>query len=151
MEGGDDADSLFGGSGDDVIYGDKKSGSSPDANDTLVGGDGADKLYGGAGDDVLFGGAGDDEVYGNDGGDTFYFASDEGNDKFFGGDGGGWSDTIVLSDGMPSGDIHDWLTLDSGSVVSSANGEIFLSDDAAGTIDLGDVQLTFEGVEKIEG
>ncbi|OUR75450.1 hypothetical protein A9Q83_18735 [Alphaproteobacteria bacterium 46_93_T64] len=151
LEGGDDADSLFGGSGDDVLYGDKISGSSPDANDTLIGGDGADKLYGGSGDDILFGGDGDDEVYGNDGSDTFHFAGDEGNDKFYGGDGGGWSDTIVLSDGMPTGSIGDWLTLDTGSVQSSSSGEVFLSDDASGTITIDGVELTFEGVEKIEG
>ncbi|OUR76349.1 hypothetical protein A9Q83_14320, partial [Alphaproteobacteria bacterium 46_93_T64] len=144
LEGGDDNDSLYGVDGDDVLKGDA-------GDDTLMGGDGADKLYGGSGDDVMFGGDGDDEVYGDAGSDIFHFASNEGNDKFFGGDGGGWSDTIVLSDGMPTGSIGDWLTLDSGSIQSSSNGEIFLSDDASGTIKIDGAELTFEGVEKIEG
>ena len=57
----------------------------------------------------------------------------------------------MLSDGMLSGNVSDWLTLDSGSVESSATGEVFLSEDASGTINIGGVELTFEGVEKIEG
>jgi len=170
LDGGDDADSLYGGAGDDrmdggqgddivqgnagddVMYGDKDSNDPNGGDDTLMGGAGADKIYGESGDDVLYGGAGDDEVYGGDGSDIFYFASDEGNDEFYGGEGSGWSDTIVLTDGMPAGDVSDWLTLTSGSVESTASGEIFLSEDAAGTISLdgGNAVLTFEGVEKIE-
>jgi len=90
-------------------------------------------------------------AYGGAGDDIYSFGLNDGMDTFIGGDGGGWSDTIVLSDGMPSGDVGDWLTLTSGHVETTDAGEIFLSEDAAGTIDLGnDAVLTFEGVEKIE-
>ncbi len=108
-------------------------------------------IDGTSGDDVIFGSAGDDQITGDAGNDIFHFASDQGNDQFSGGDGGGWSDTIVLSDGLPTGDVNDWLSLDTGTVESTADGEVFLSEDAAGTITIGDVELTFEGVEKIEG
>ncbi|MCG8493713.1 MAG: cadherin domain-containing protein, partial [Sneathiellales bacterium] len=122
------------------------------SDETIEGAGGDDYLHGGGGDDVLYGGSGDDEVYGGEGSDIFYFASDEGSDQFHGGEGSGWSDTIVLTDGMPAGDVSDWLTLTSGSIESTASGEIFLSEDAAGTISLdgGNAVLTFEGVEKIE-
>ncbi|WP_169544427.1 cadherin domain-containing protein [Sneathiella aquimaris] len=122
-----------------------------EASDTIYGGTDDEVIHGEGGNDVLHSGAGDDIVYGDAGSDIFYFASDQGNDTFHGGDGGGWSDTIVLSDGLPSGNISDWLSLDSGSVQSSADGEVFLSEDAAGTINIGGVELTFDGVEKIEG
>ncbi|HET7715052.1 MAG TPA: calcium-binding protein [Bauldia sp.] len=57
---------LFGGDGDDRLYGDAGS-------DLLVGGDGNDKQYGGTGDDVLYAGHGADKNHGGDGADTFAF------------------------------------------------------------------------------
>lgn len=138
-------DSLYGGIGDDTL-----SGGSGD--DYIAGGSGDDTVYAGSGNDTIFGGSGDDVVYGQDGSDVYEFGMNDGMDSFIGGDGGGWSDTIVLSDGLPEGDMADWLTLTSGSVETTADGEIFLSEDAAGTISLdGNAVLTFEGVEKIEG
>ncbi|WP_025899615.1 cadherin domain-containing protein [Sneathiella glossodoripedis] len=123
-----------------------------DGNDSITADAGGDTVYAGSGDDSIFGGAGDDVIYGQDGADAYEFGLNDGMDTFIGGDGGGWSDTIVLSDGMPNGNIDSWLNLTSGTVESRGNGEIFLSEDAAGTITLNDSSvLTFEGVEKIEG
>ncbi|MEH6477749.1 MAG: DUF4114 domain-containing protein, partial [Sneathiella sp.] len=143
-DGGGAGDYTVGTASDETL-----TGASND--DTLIGGDGDDELQGNAGHDVMQGGAGDDAAYGGAGDDIYSFGLNDGMDTFIGGDGGGWSDTIVLSDGMPSGDVGDWLTLTSGHVETTDAGEIFLSEDAAGTIDLGnDAVLTFEGVEKIE-
>lgn len=137
-------DSVAGGGGDDEIHADG-------GYDSVDGGDGDDTIYGGTGDDTLSGGAGADVVHGDAGSDMFHFGLDDGMDTFHGGDGGGWSDTIVLSDGLPAGEVGDWLSLTSGHVESVQDGEIFLSEDAAGVIDLGgDAVLTFDGVEKIE-
>jgi Ca2+-binding RTX toxin-like protein len=60
------ADSLHGGSGDDVIYG---YGGA----DTLVGNGGHDVIYGGRGDDWITGGKGWDTLTGGSGRDTFEF------------------------------------------------------------------------------
>ncbi|WP_321575908.1 hypothetical protein [Sneathiella sp. P13V-1] len=128
---------------------DEVIGTSGD--DTLSGGIGNDTLEGGDGNDVFLGEAGDDYAVGGAGDDIFHFGSSDGHDTFIGGDDGGWADTIVLTDGAPSGDVGDWLELTSGSVQSVSDGELVLSDDAAGTITLdGDATLTFDGVEKIE-
>jgi len=145
LDGSYDNDTLMGGAGDDTLIG----GSG---NDTLSGDEGNDSLTGGAGDDEMTGGAGNDYAHGGDGSDIYFFGMESGTDTFIGGDGGGWSDTIALSDGLPAGDLNDWLNLTSGSVETADNGDIFLSEDAAGTITLGeDAVLTFDGVEKIEG
>ncbi len=71
---------LFGGDGDDTLYGggsDYENLYGDNGNDTLYGGGGDwNKLYGGDGDDTLYGGGvGDEELYGNDGNDTFMFTS----------------------------------------------------------------------------
>ena len=62
-------DSLYGGSGDDVLLGYA-------GNDLLVGGLGSDSLYGGSGDDILRGFSGGynrevDSLTGGEGSDTF--------------------------------------------------------------------------------
>ena len=147
-------DKLYGGVGDDTLTGgdgnDKLDGSYD--NDSLIGGAGNDTLIGGSGDDNLSGGEGNDYAAGGAGNDTYLFGIDDGMDTFIGGDGGGWSDTITLTDGLPSGDVSDWLHLTSGTVETTDGGDIFLSEDASGTITLGeDAVLTFDGVEKIEG
>ncbi len=154
IAGGNHDDTLYGGTGDDAMSGghqdDQMYGGS--GSDTLSGGFHDDTIFGGSGDDYLSGDQGNDVVYGESGSDTYEFSVQDGFDTFIGGDAGGWSDTILLSDGMPSGDVEDWLNLTSGSVEQTADGEIFLSEDAAGTITLdSNAVLTFEGVEKIEG
>lgn len=71
LKGSSKTDWLFGGKGDDKLYG--RSG-----NDFLYGGAGKDRLYGEAGNDVLSGGPGADKLYGGKGKDT---ASYEGASK----------------------------------------------------------------------
>ena len=77
MEGGAGADRLFGGLGDDQLFGaagqDTLSGGEGDddlrgdaGNDALLGGYGDDRLEGGAGSDSLFGGPGDDVLIGQE-------------------------------------------------------------------------------------
>lgn len=55
-------DTLIGGMGDDVLYGE-------DGDDTLEGGSGNDQLFGGDGNDTITGGSGNDYVEGGDGND----------------------------------------------------------------------------------
>jgi len=153
LAGGGGGDTLAGAGGADQLHGDAGNDdlSGGDGDDTLLGGTGDDILTGDAGNDILQGGAGDDAAYGGAGDDIYLYGGSDGMDTFVGGDGGGWSDTVLLTDGIPDGDVGDWLNLTSGQVESISAGEIFLSDDAAGTITLGnDAVLTFEGVEKIE-
>ena len=86
------ANTLTGGSGNDVLYGmdgnDTLNGGA--GNDTLEGGDGADILKGGAGNDNLTGGAGNDRLEGGQGADimtgstgddTFVFSKGFGRDR----------------------------------------------------------------------
>ncbi|MEB6608725.1 cadherin domain-containing protein, partial [Aeromonas sanarellii] len=87
-------DSLFGGTGADLIDGgngsDMLDGGS--GSDTLLGGNGEDTLYGGLGDDTLSGGNGQDLVYGGSGNDvigTSLVNSENGNDVIYG---DGWDD-----------------------------------------------------------
>ena len=76
----DGDDWLFGGEGNDVLFGlggnDHLYGGSGD--DVLFGGSGNDHLYGGSGNDILFGGSGDDYLDGGEGRDILFGGS--GND-----------------------------------------------------------------------
>lgn len=124
------ADEIYGGPGDDILYGyggddlicgedgnDRLYGFAGD--DTLRGGDGDDFLFGSVGDDALHGGDGDDELVGREGNDVLY--GEAGNDvlrggrhqdELFGGDG---SDLLVaglrgphmdfVADGGPGSDV----------------------------------------------
>ncbi|MCA9539884.1 MAG: hypothetical protein KC620_13395 [Myxococcales bacterium] len=73
--GGEGADELQGGDGDDWIYG-------YGGNDTIWGGDGPDKLRGGEGDDKIYGNDGDDKLEGQDGADRL--EGGPGNDELYG-------------------------------------------------------------------
>ena len=77
ITGNDLNNSILGGSGKDVIYGE-------DGEDGLIGGKGNDKLYGGDGDDTLIGGLGNDSLWGDDGSNTFVFNAGEGKDLITG-------------------------------------------------------------------
>jgi hypothetical protein len=83
IDGGPEADNIFGTEGNDIIYGfgenDVIDGLAGD--DTIYGGDGGDFIIGGSGDDVLFGEAGNDQFIGGVGNDTI--------------DGGDGDDTIT--------------------------------------------------------
>ena len=67
---------IFGGKGNDTIYG---SGFG----DEIQGGSGNDKIWGGAGNDFLYGNSENDELHGESGNDTL--EGSDGNDKLFGG------------------------------------------------------------------
>ena len=83
---------IFGGDGDNIIYG----GLGPD---TIFGGDGNDTLHGGLGTDTIFGGDGNDIINGNLSADVIFGDDDNdainsgwGNDTVYGGSG----DDVVL-------------------------------------------------------
>ena len=99
----DGDDWLFGGEGNDVLFGlggnDHLYGGSGD--DVLFGGSGNDHLYGGSGNDILFGGSGDDYLDGGEGRDTLFGGS--GNDIIK------YDSTDFLVDG---GDGIDFLITD---------------------------------------
>jgi len=76
---------IFGGAGDDQIFGADTYFGSGIAADQLYGDDGNDRLFGLAGSDSLEGGAGDDSLYGGVGADTLNGGA--GNDWLDGGDG----------------------------------------------------------------
>jgi hypothetical protein len=85
--GGDGADTIIGGAGNDTVSGgngadliagaggdDKINGDN--GTDDLHGGDGRDSVCGGRGDDQLHDDAGRDSIYGNAGNDLIYFHDD---------------------------------------------------------------------------
>ncbi len=75
---------LFGGSGDDRIFGSNQRNwiNGESGGDLLVGGNDRDQLFGGAGNDWLFGLAGDDALDGNAGWNYLFGNAD--NDDLFG-------------------------------------------------------------------
>ena len=93
-----------------------------EGNDTLLGGAGADTLLGGAGDDVLGGASGSDDFWsvgnvyeggtGNDllrgtwYGDTYRFNPGEGQDVIQDYGYTGFTDRIVLGEGIAASDVH---------------------------------------------
>jgi Ca2+-binding RTX toxin-like protein len=62
LRGASETIEVFGGAGDDTIYGSY-------LDDKQDGGDGNDYIYGGVGNDIINGGGGSDEIYGGDGDD----------------------------------------------------------------------------------
>lgn len=70
----DGSDWLFGGEGDDVLFGmggnDKLTGGA--GNDVLFGGAGNDAISGGGGNDVIYGGTGDDAINGGTGNNVIH-------------------------------------------------------------------------------
>jgi len=121
----DNADTLFGGSGDDIIYAsndtDQVDGGAGD--DTLFGGNAADTVDGSTGDDIIFGatgadqidgGAGDDTLYGGNAADTVdggagddIIRGNAGNDSLSGGAG---ADTFVFATEFGNDTISDFGT-----------------------------------------
>lgn len=95
VSGGAGNDTIWGGAGDDNIFGD-------DDNDRLRGGAGDDTVAGGNLNDVLSGAAGNDEILGDDGADTAFGGA--GDDDLSGGIGldllqGGEGDDILRGGG----------------------------------------------------
>ncbi len=107
LDGGDGADMIMGGSGDDIAYG--AAGA-----DTLMGGGGADLLNGETGDDQLSGGAGADLLSGETGRDTVEGGAD--GDVLLGGTG----DDVVNGD---DGDDALFGELDQDTLSGGAGGD----------------------------
>ena len=91
IEGGAGEDVLSGGNGSDIVFGD-------DGHDVLSGGNGDDFLWGGDGRDVLRGGHGPDMLEGGAGGDLFVFGQGGGPDLVLDYEAG--IDRILLEDGI---------------------------------------------------
>ncbi len=144
--GNDGNDIIFGGLGNDNIRG-------GDDADTLSGGEGRDTIRGDAGNDIIIGGADRDTLDGGDGSDVFVYEMGDGSDRISGGAGGGWTDSIQLSDGdTPLGEFGvDWtIEITDGSIISSDEDGITLSDDADGLITLADGStIQFTDIEEI--
>jgi Ca2+-binding RTX toxin-like protein len=151
--GGDGADFMGGGTGNDTLYGgngadglrgwygqDRLYGGAND--DDLVGEQDADQLYGGDGLDKLDGGDGTDELYGEAGNDSLYGGNDS--DVLAGGDG---NDTI--DGGAGSGDL---LLFDG---VNNTEWTINAATGTATRLDLGTREIvetdTFTNVESFDG
>ena len=109
IKGGNDTDTLEGGSGNDEI-------SSSHGDDTAYGNGGDDLIDGGNGNDALYGGAGNDELIGSHGDDNLF--GGEGNDILDGGnnedrlEGGAGNDTLIGFNGrdiLIGGDGDDRL------------------------------------------
>lgn len=79
------ADTLLGGDGNDLIYGEAGADSIVGGAgwDTIYGGSGNDTISGGSEEDLIYGGDGDDHLTGNLDDDTIY--AGDGQDKLIGG------------------------------------------------------------------
>jgi Ca2+-binding RTX toxin-like protein len=145
------SDVIFGGAGDDTIYG-------QDDADTLYGGDGDDTLDGGIDDDTLYGGAGNDTLLGGEGDDTIYAG---GGDTVTGGEG---SDTIIIDPSLldgnaititgsedDDGEDNDVLDLSNVDLDWSSNPISYNEDDPeSGTVTLTDgTTISFSGIETV--
>ncbi|MBL4712650.1 MAG: tandem-95 repeat protein, partial [Gammaproteobacteria bacterium] len=130
---------------------DRVIGSAGD--DTISGGAGNDHLTGGTGDDVLIGGSGNDSAFGAGGNDTYVMDLLGGSDYFSGGDGGGWTDAIDVSEMTVIDPDNPWTIEVDGAQVEYdlAAGALAMNPDTVGVITFGDgSELSFDGVERIE-
>ncbi|MCF8486943.1 MAG: tandem-95 repeat protein [Rhodobacteraceae bacterium] len=115
----DDADTISGDQGDDLIYGgvDNDSLLGADGSDTIFGEHGNDFIDGATGDDVLDGGIGDDTLAGGTGNDTVLggdsndiLTGEDGDDLLSGGTGNDTLDGGVNNDTLLGGTGADSLT-----------------------------------------
>lgn len=133
-EGGDDE--IYAGSGNDIAYG----GNGNDilkgggGDDVLYGENGADSLFGGLGDDIISGGSSADTLYGNDGDDVLDGGS--GADTFYAGKG---ADIVTAGSGndiVYGNDGDDVIAGEGGNdTINAGNGDDDVSgDDGSDTI-----------------
>ncbi|MEP3220262.1 MAG: hypothetical protein ABJO10_12020, partial [Lentilitoribacter sp.] len=138
----------------DLNTGSDQYNNSYSGIENINGGNGNDTFTGDANANIFSGGGGNDTMYGGDEGDIFVFGEGDGADTAHGGAGGGWTDTIELTDA--GGDLgtygSDWtVSLTSGSIDAQDANSLTLSDDADGTITLADGStLDFFEIERIE-
>ncbi|WP_298256538.1 Hint domain-containing protein [uncultured Litoreibacter sp.] len=132
---GSGSDLIFAGDGDDVVNaaGGDDVVDAGAGDDTIYGGEGDDSLTGGSGADMLHGGAGTDTLIGNDGNDRFHIEDDDGTSII---DGGGWWDTIMLT-----------------NVVSTQGVSVTYTGNEAGTFDFDGTSAndSFQDIEEIWG
>ena len=134
-------DTLLGGAGDDVLFGDDVGTSG---NDKLDGESGNDILYGGDGDDELTGGSGNDILEGGDGNDFLLGGIDD--DLLTGGAG---SDTV-------DGGIGSDITIFSGNrtdyqITPNADGSFTIADLRSGSPDGSDKVSNVEFYQFADG
>ena len=125
-------ENAYGGSGDDVIYGNQVANLvvGGAGRDSLVGNGGADQLAGQSGSDYIYGGDDGDAISGGTEGDSLsgdggadYILGEAGNDAIAGGaggdviDGGGDNDTLWGHDPSGAGDLGDLINGGSGNDV----------------------------------
>ncbi|WP_324779516.1 calcium-binding protein [Thiobacillus sedimenti] len=110
FEGGLGNDTIIGGSGMNVIWGDDQVFGGEGGNDTITGGNDYDYVMAGAGDDL---------VYGNGGGDNL--AGNQGNDRLFGGSGNDFLNGGKGIDTLIGGTGDDTYTVDNGSDIVTEN------------------------------
>ena len=165
---GDDADTIFGEAGTDVIDGgiDNDEIYGGDGDDTIVGGEGADTIFGDAGDDLIFAGLdpifpdelnipdatdlvptnGTDLVFGGAGNDTIFGADDNdvlngdaGDDQLFG---------EIDNDTLSGGDGADLLDGGAGDDLLSgdAGNDTLTGGEGTDSLFGGDDRDTFTGV-----
>ncbi|MHB1214728.1 MAG: VCBS domain-containing protein [Thiobacillus sp.] len=123
LVGGGKDDGLFGGTGNDKLWGDDQSeaqlGGQYHGSDYLDGGDNDDQLTGGGKDDFLFGRDGADKLWGDTDDESELAGQYHGNDYLDGGDGkdqlvgGGGNDILVggIGDDVLIGDARPGTTL----------------------------------------
>ena len=123
-------------------------------DDTVFGSDGDDYIRGNKGDDQLSGGAGDDTLQGDQGHDTFIMMEGGGSDEITGGNGGGWTDAIQLTNADGSGSPEGgWTLIVEGEEVDvdMAEGFLDIGADRQGSITFDDgTEVAFDGIERIE-
>lgn len=125
------ANSAFGGSGDDTITGGlgDETIDGGDGADSIIGNEGADTLLGQGGDDTIVGGAGADSIDGHDGNDVLNGNGDE--DTLNGGAGadrlvgGGSSDTLY---GGAGNDV----------AIGNSGNDLLVGHSGSDTLDAGD-------------
>lgn len=134
LDGTSGADTLTGGSGDDLIFGN-------DLNDTLDGGAGDDEIQGGLLADTLIGGDGADFLLGGAGDDLYIYNAGDGADSLYDASG---TDKILFGAGIDSGDLTLTRVNNSDLLISIDNGSF------TGSLYLADHFLNGSAVETIE-
>jgi len=128
LVGGDGNDQLYGGEDSDKLYGDQGNDSleGEAGNDFLDGGFGDDQLLGGENNDELYGRLGQDILDGGSGNDTLF--GNDGNDELYGNNG---DDLLVAGEGNDTlfgGEGNDLLGGEAGDdILSGDTGNDILS------------------------
>jgi Ca2+-binding RTX toxin-like protein len=159
----DDADTISGDQGDDLIYGgvDNDSLMGADGSDTIFGEHGNDFIDGATGDDLLDGGIGDDTLAGGTGNDTVLggdgndiLTGEDGDDLLSGGTGndtldGGVNDDTLLggtgADSLTGGFGRDLLDLGTDGIPDSVGDIVYGGEDEDTIVGAGINDTVFGG------